>query len=214
MWCSTFAFQPWHGAVEFKRYLVRFAHMVEGFNRLKGIMRTVYNQYNSLVRPLLKWLQERGVVFEMNTRVTDLGLIEDGGRTTVTRISHERDGVPGEIVVAPGDVVLVTLGSMTEASSLGGMNTAPVLHDKSCGGAWSLWERIATGRPAFGNPAVFADHIERVEVGVVHHHAARSGVASDRQRLHRQCAGRGWPDYVSGFGLACFDRHPLPAALH
>jgi oleate hydratase len=161
MWCSTFAFQPWHGAVEFKRYLVRFAHMVEGFNRLKGIMRTVYNQYDSLVRPLLKWLQERGVVFEMNTRVTDLGLIEDGGRTTVTRISHERDGVPGEIIVAPGDVVLVTLGSMTEASSLGGMNTAPVLHDKSCGGAWSLWERIATGRPAFGNPAVFADHIEQ-----------------------------------------------------
>ena len=44
MWCTTFAFQPWHSAVEFKRYLVRFAHMVEGFNRLKGIMRTVYNQ--------------------------------------------------------------------------------------------------------------------------------------------------------------------------
>ena len=60
MWCSTFAFQPWHGAVEFKRYLVRFAHMVEGFNRLKGIMRTVYNQYNSLVRPLLKMASGEG----------------------------------------------------------------------------------------------------------------------------------------------------------
>ena len=45
MWCTTFAFQPWHGAVEFKRYLVRFAHMVGGFNRLQGIMRTVYNRY-------------------------------------------------------------------------------------------------------------------------------------------------------------------------
>ena len=30
MWCTTFAFQPWHSAVEFKRYLVRFAHMVSG----------------------------------------------------------------------------------------------------------------------------------------------------------------------------------------
>jgi len=160
MWCTTFAFQPWHGAVEFKRYLVRFAHMVEGFNRLKGIMRTVYNQYDSLVRPLLKWLDERGVVFELNTRVTDLGLTEDDGRVAVTYISHETNGVAGEIVVAPGDVVLVTLGSMTEASSLGGMNTAPVLHDKSRGGAWSLWEKIAAGRPAFGNPTVFADHID------------------------------------------------------
>jgi oleate hydratase len=42
MWCTTFAFQPWHSAVEFKRYLVRFAHMVAGFGRLQGIIRTVY----------------------------------------------------------------------------------------------------------------------------------------------------------------------------
>ena len=63
MWCTTFAFQPWHSAVEFKRYLVRFAHMVAGFDRLQGIMRTVYNQYDSLVRPLHKWLDERGVRF-------------------------------------------------------------------------------------------------------------------------------------------------------
>ena len=32
MWCTTFAFQPWHSAVEFKRYLLRFTHMVSGFN--------------------------------------------------------------------------------------------------------------------------------------------------------------------------------------
>jgi oleate hydratase len=123
-------------------------------------MRTVYNQYDSMVRPLVKWLEERGVVFEFNTRVTDLRLVETDGRTAVTRILRERAGAGGEIVVGPGDVVLVTLGSMTEASSLGGMNTAPVLHDKSRGGAWALWERIAAGRPAFGNPTVFANHIE------------------------------------------------------
>src|ERR1035437_1665807 len=29
MWCTTFAFEPWHSAVEFKRYLVRFTHMVD-----------------------------------------------------------------------------------------------------------------------------------------------------------------------------------------
>ncbi|MCZ7166807.1 oleate hydratase, partial [Salmonella enterica] len=26
MWCTTFAFQPWHSAVEFRRYILRFAH--------------------------------------------------------------------------------------------------------------------------------------------------------------------------------------------
>jgi len=90
MWCTTFAFQPWHSAVEFKRYLVRFVHMVDGFDRLKGIMRTVYNQYDSLVRPLRKWLDERGVVFAVNTTVTDLVIVEAGGVETVSSSRWDR----------------------------------------------------------------------------------------------------------------------------
>ncbi len=159
MWCTTFAFQPWHSAVEFKRYLVRFAHMVSGFERLEGIMRTVYNQYDSMVRPLRKWLDERGVVFETNTCVTDLSFSEHSGEKTVTSIAYVRDGKAGEIAVDAGDYVLVTLGSMTEASSLGGMDTAPVLKGKADGGTWTLWEKIAEGRPEFGCPSVFDDHI-------------------------------------------------------
>jgi oleate hydratase len=160
MWCTTFAFQPWHSAVEFKRYLVRFAHMVAGFNRLEGIMRTVYNQYDSLVRPLHKWLDERGVMFELNTRVTDLDLRDHGGETNVERIAYERAGKAGEIAVSGSDYVLVTLGSMTEASSLGTMDTAPVLNGKEDGGAWMLWEKIALGRSEFGRPSAFAGHID------------------------------------------------------
>lgn len=159
MWCTTFAFQPWHSAVEFKRYLARFAHMVDGFDRLRGIMRTVYNQYDSLVRPLTKWLKERGVKFEMNTRVTDLGFALNGVHQTVERISFQRKGSEGTIAVNPGDYVLVTLGSMTEASTLGTMDTAPALGAKRDGGAWTLWETIAAGRPGFGRPEVFADHV-------------------------------------------------------
>ena len=160
MWCTTFAFQPWHSAVEFKRYLVRFAHMVAGFNRLEGILRTVYNQYDSMVRPLQKWLEDRGVNFEMNTRVTDLGFEALGDETTVRRIATQRGETIGEIKVGAGDHVLVTLGSMTEGSSLGGMDAVPLLKDKADGGAWRLWERIAEGRPAFGHPTNFADHVD------------------------------------------------------
>jgi oleate hydratase len=160
MWCTTFAFQPWHSVVEFRRYLLRFTHMVAGFNHLKGIMRTVYNQYDSMVRPLQKWLEERGVRFELNTRVTDLVFCEDADRKTVERIVYTRNGVSGEVEVGKKDFVIVTLGSMTEASSLGSMDSAPVLNDKTDGGAWTLWEKLATGRPEFGRPSVFADHIE------------------------------------------------------
>jgi len=165
MWSTTFAFQPWHSAAEFRRYLVRFTHMVSGFNRLKGIMRTVYNQYDSLVRPLQKWLEERGVVFELGTDVIDLGIREHDGKKIVERIDYERpghsgDAVIGEVVVRENDYVLVTLGSMTEASSLGGMERAAPLQAKAKNGAWALWGKLASGRPEFGNPHVFDGNID------------------------------------------------------
>ena len=143
MWCTTFAFQPWHSAVEFKRYLVRFVHMIEGFNQLKGIMRTVYNQYDSLVRPLQAWLDEHGVSYALNTRVTDLGSREDGTGKRVDRIFVDKAGRTEEIAVGAADYVIVTLGSMTEASSLGTNTTAAALKGRRDGGAWTLWETIA-----------------------------------------------------------------------
>jgi oleate hydratase len=161
MWSTTFAFQPWHSAVELKRYLARFVHMVTGFERLEGIMRTVYNQYDSMVRPLLKWLGERNVDFRLGTRVLDLGFGHEDGELTVERILYERDGARGEVTVHSGDRVFVTLGSMTEASSLGSTHAAPILGDKPDGGAWKLWEKIAQGRSDFGRPAVFDDHVDQ-----------------------------------------------------
>jgi oleate hydratase len=160
MWCTTFAFQPWHSAVEFKRYLVRFAHMVSGFARLEGIMRTVYNQYDSMVRPLHKWLLARGVNFVLDTRVTDLEMIERAGKTVVDRIIYMQGTQVGGTWVDPDDLVFVTLGSMTEASSLGSMDRPAALKSKADGGAWALWESIALDRPGFGNPSVFCDHID------------------------------------------------------
>jgi oleate hydratase len=161
MWCTTFGFQPWHSAVEFKRYLLRFTHMVAGFNRLHGIMRTVYNQYDSMVRPLQKWLAEHGVQFELDVRVTDLVLREEAGEKRVDRILYKHMGRSDEIAVGNADYVIVTLGSMTEASSLGSMESAPVLNGKGDGGAWTLWEKIAAGRPEFGRPSTFTDRIEQ-----------------------------------------------------
>jgi oleate hydratase len=160
MWCTTFAFQPWHSVVEFKRYLVRFVHMIDGFNQLKGIMRTVYNQYDSLVLPLKAWLDERGVQCVYGARVTDLKSAVGPGGQMVERILIDKAGGPEEIAVGPEDFVIVTLGSMTEASSLGSNDAPAGLNGKRDGGAWTLWETIAQGRPEFGRPAAFADHIE------------------------------------------------------
>ncbi|PTW47296.1 oleate hydratase [Sphingomonas faeni] len=161
MWCTTFAFQPWHSAVEFKRYLLRFAHMVGGFNRLEGIMRTRLNQYDSLVRPLHAWLVARGVHFRTNTVVTDLRLADEDGMTVVRGIRIAEGAKTSEIRVDTDDYVLLTLGSMTEGSSLGSMGTAPTLLGANAGGGWALWEKLADGRPQFGRPAVFTNDVDR-----------------------------------------------------
>jgi oleate hydratase len=161
MWCTTFAFQPWHSAVEFKRYLARFAHMVSGFERLEGVMRTVYNQYDSLVLPLHHWLATHGVSFELGRRVTDLELADNGAISAVTAIRFERDGSEAVIAVRPQDRVLVTLGSMTDASSLGTMAEAPALNWRTDGPSWALWRKIAADRPELGRPFVFANHVDQ-----------------------------------------------------
>lgn len=51
MWSTTFAFQPWHSAVEFKRYLLRFMLEFSRIETLAGVTRTIFNQYDSLVVP-------------------------------------------------------------------------------------------------------------------------------------------------------------------
>ena len=159
MWCTTFAFQPWHSAVEFKRYLLRFTHMVSGFNTLSGIMRTVYNQYDSMIRPLEKWLQQRGVKFRLNTRVTALDLHQDKDGCTVRGIHCEEDELGEDIKVNAGDKVLITLGSMTEASSLGSMDQPAPLRGQPDGGSWALWEAISAFQPHFGRPSNFTGRI-------------------------------------------------------
>jgi len=159
MWCTTFAFQPWHSAVEFKRYLLRFTHMVSGFNTLSGIMRTVYNQYDSMVRPLQKWLQQRGVKFRLNTRVTALDPHHDKDGYTVRGIHCEEDELGEDIKVNAEDKVLITLGSMTEASSLGSMDQPAPLRGQPDGGSWALWEAIAAFQPHFGRPSNFTGRI-------------------------------------------------------
>jgi len=161
MWCTTFAFQPWHSAIEFKRYLQRFTHLVHGFNQLHGIMRTVYNQFDSMVRPLHTWLIEQGVNFGMNATVIDLkfGRSESQGGT-VTNIIYKQEGEQKEIALAPRDLVIVTLGSMTDGSSQGGNDTSTPSSGAGGHGAWTLWQTIADGRAEFGRPDVFANHID------------------------------------------------------
>ena len=159
-WCSLFAFERWHSAIEFKRYLLRFIHHFSTIDTQEGIFRTRYNQYESMAVPLVRWLRERGVGFRPQTEVTNLGFKTAGREITVNSLEYKATGGNGEITVGDGDMVFVTNGSMTAGKTFGSMTEAPAMDRSKRSGAWRLWETIAAGRPEFGDPSTFANHID------------------------------------------------------
>ncbi|RIV19682.1 oleate hydratase [Alicyclobacillaceae bacterium I2511] len=161
-WRTMFSFQNWHSVLEMKRYMIRFMHLLPGMNKLEGILRSPYNQYDSMILPLLTWLKSQGVLFEMNTRVQDLDIQITGDEKVVKAIHYIQNEQPGKITVSKEDLVFVTNGSMTESSTLGSMNT-PAILDRRKGGSWTLWENIAKKHPDFGNPSVFDEQIDETK---------------------------------------------------
>jgi len=155
MWQTTFAFQPWHSAVELRRYLHRFMNEFPRIETLGGVKRTVFNQYDAIVLPLKTWLDGRGVVFSGGTTVLDMTLAESGGKVGVTRLHLDRGGQATTVDLAGDDLVFFQNGSMTDASSLGTMTAAPARLTRADSQGWTLWEKIAEGRPDFGRPAAF-----------------------------------------------------------
>jgi oleate hydratase len=159
LWATTFAFQRWSSLAEMRRYAMRFMHLLPGFNQLKGIMRTVYNQYDSVILPIETWLRQRGVNFAMNTPVTDVDFDIDGREKRATALHYLAASSPQKITLGAEDFLFVTLGSMVENAGIGSMTTPAPLSPKGAIGAWALWERIASKDAAFGRPAVFTGHV-------------------------------------------------------
>ena len=68
-WRTMFAFEEWHSAMEMRRYIARSIHHIGGLPDLSALKFTRYNQYESLVMPLVKHLESKGVRFEYGVQV-------------------------------------------------------------------------------------------------------------------------------------------------
>ena len=154
MWSTMFAFQTWHSLAEFRRYLRRFIHLLPGFNRLEGILRTVWNQYDALILPLTRWLTEHGVHFQTDTHIARVDFSHQAGSTAITRLHWADAQTESRIDIRPNDRVFITLGSMTADSSVGSHQAAPQPRN-STHSAWTLWRQIAAESPRFGRPERF-----------------------------------------------------------
>lgn len=84
----------YHSLIEMRRYAVRFMHHLHLIKSLRGILRTKYDQHNSLIRPLEKYLADHGVNFVSGATVTDMDTKIEGSDKTVTalRIGEGNDG--------------------------------------------------------------------------------------------------------------------------
>ncbi|WP_135451427.1 oleate hydratase [Mycobacterium sp. DL99] len=157
-WRTMFAFEEWHSALEMKLYIHRFIHHIKGLPDLSALKFTKYNQYESLVLPMHKWLLDQGVTFHFDTEVTDIDFDITPDRKQATRIHWIKDGQPGGVDLGPDDLVLTTIGSLTENSDNGDHHT-PAKLNTGPAPAWDLWRRIAAKDPSFGRPDVFGSHI-------------------------------------------------------
>ncbi|MGW4534975.1 oleate hydratase [Nocardia sp. NPDC004340] len=157
-WRTMFAFEDWHSALEMKLYLHRFVHHIGGLPDFSALKFTKYNQYESLVLPLYRWLLDQGVTFKFDTTVTDVDFEISGDRKQATRIHWTSEGVDGGVDLGPDDLLLMTIGSLTENSDEGDQHTPAKLNEGPAP-AWDLWRRIAAKDEAFGRPDVFGSHI-------------------------------------------------------
>lgn len=157
-WQTMFAFETWHSAMEMRRYLMRFVHHVGDLATMSGLKFTKYNQYESLVLPLVKYLEDNGVHFQYDTQVTNIIVDIQGDQKIAKSMQCVIRGQEETIELTPNDLVFVTNGSITESSTYGDHKTpAPVT--KELGGSWTLWKNLAAQDKAFGKPEVFCENI-------------------------------------------------------
>ncbi|MDE5758945.1 MAG: oleate hydratase, partial [Allobaculum sp.] len=155
-WRTMFAFENWHSALEMKRYLQRYVHHVGGLPDFRALRFTKYNQYESMILPMINYLKAHDVDFEYGVKVEDIQFEIEPDHKVVTGLLVSRDGKQEQINLTENDLVFITNGSCVENSSFGSQNEAPKFNTElKPGGVWDMWKNIAAQDPSFGHPEKF-----------------------------------------------------------
>lgn len=164
-WQTMFAFQTWSSALEMKRYICRYVHHIDGLPDFSALRFTKYNQYESMILPLVKYLDSHGVKIEFGMDVKNVIIDTEGDKKVAKQIIYVKDGKEQHIDLVEDDLVFITNGCCTDTSCYGDQNTAPDLSGikNGCGESWDMWKNIAkqAKNGEFGNPDNFCDDVEK-----------------------------------------------------
>ena len=162
---TMFAFQKWSSALEMKRYLCRYVHHIDGLPDFSALRFTKYNQYESMILPLIKYLKNNGVKIDYGIDVKNVIFKSKQNKKVATKIVYENDGETKEIDLTEDDLVFITNGCCTDTSCYGDQDNAPDLSiiKNGKGESWDLWKNIASqaSNGEFGNPDKFCNHVDK-----------------------------------------------------
>ncbi|MDU7336768.1 MAG: oleate hydratase [Clostridium sp.] len=161
-WRTMFAFENWHSALEMKLYIKRFIHHIGGMPDFTAVRFTKFNQYESFILPLVKYLEANNVQFHFDTKVENILFDTKADKKVATRIDIVQDGREEHIDLTENDMVFITNGGCVENSSIGNQDT-PASFNKEIkkGGGWDMWRKIAAQDPSFGHPDKFCYDAEQ-----------------------------------------------------
>lgn len=158
MWETTFAFRTKSSAQEFRRYMHQMIYEFTQIEHLVGVNRTRYNQFESIMLPLIQYLEAQGCKIVLDRLVTDFDFkqtkMQDEITVTGIKMINTLDDTEQYISVDEDTAVLFTNGSITDSATLGDYDT-PAPEDMDYGAASSLWKNISNEFYNLGNPDKF-----------------------------------------------------------
>ncbi len=163
-WQTMFAFQKWSSALEMKRYLCRYVHHIDGLPDFSALRFTKYNQYESMILPLIEYLKKHDVDVQFGMDVKNVVIEEVDGKKTAKELIYIKDNEEHSIPLTADDLVFITNGCCTDTSSYGDQTHAPDLSGivNGQGESWDLWKNIAkqAKHDEYGHPDVFCSNTE------------------------------------------------------
>lgn len=163
-WQTMFAFQKWSSALEMKRYLCRYVHHINGLPDFSALRFTKYNQYESMILPLIEYLKKHDVDVQFGMDVKNVIIEDVDGKKTAKELIYVKDNKEQSIPLTADDLVFITNGCCTDTSCYGDQTHAPDLSGivNGQGESWDLWKNIAkqAKHDEYGHPDVFCSDTE------------------------------------------------------